>query len=98
MQERESFHKHQVLSIDSLVLSPGWKYNLNVVKNIKGTENFMDLADSVKDCQKEPYDNCTTKNFVDRVIQSCKCLPLKMKTPENEKASTKNFYKVLILS
>ena len=73
------------LSLDSLLLTPGWKYNLNVVKSIKGTENFFALADSVKDCQLEPYDNCTTRSYVERVIQSCNCLPLKMRTKENEK-------------
>ena len=67
------------------MLTPGWEYNLNVVKNIKGTEDFFALPDSVKDCQFEPYDNCTTRSFVERVIQSCKCLPLKMRTKENEK-------------
>ena len=67
------------------MLTPGWKYNLNVVKNIKGTKDFLDLADSVKDCQLEPYDNCTTRNYVDRVMQSCNCMPLKMRTGENEK-------------
>ena len=72
------------------MLIPGWKYNLNVVKNIKGTEDFLDLPDSAKNCQLESYEKCTTRSIVDRIFDNCKCLPLKMKTPENEKASTKN--------
>ena len=62
------------------MLTPGWKYNLNVVKNIKGTKSFLDLSDSVKDCQTEPYNNCTTRSYVERVTQECGCLPLSMKT------------------
>ena len=71
------------------MLTPGWKYNLNVVKKIKGTKDFLDLADSVKDCQLEPYDNCTTRSFKEKVIQSCMCLPLKMQTKEDEQVNRK---------
>ena len=69
------------------MLTPGWKYNLNVVKNIKGTEDFFSLPDSVKDCQLEPYDNCTTRSYIGRVVQSCNCLPLKMWIKDYEKVT-----------
>ena len=80
-----TYDHENFLSKDPLMLTPGWNYNLNVVKNIRGTEGFLALPDSVKDCQLEPYDNCTTRSYVDRVIQNCNCLPLKMRINENEK-------------
>ena len=58
------------------MLHPGWKYNLNDIKHIVGTDNFLNLADSKKDCQLEPYDNCTTRSYVERVTKKCGCLPL----------------------
>ena len=67
------------------MLTPGWEYNLNVVKNIKGTADFLNLDDSVKDCQLEPYDNCTTRSYVERVTQKCGCLPLNMRTDNEQK-------------
>ena len=50
----------QLDTIDSLRLDPGWTYNLNSIKMIKGTQDFLNLADATKNCQIEHYDNCTT--------------------------------------
>ena len=33
-----------------------------------------------RDCSLEAYDNCTTRVYVDKVIQNCGCLPLNMIT------------------
>ena len=60
------------------MLSPGWKYNLNVIKHINGTEDFLAQSDSEKNCQLESQDNCTTRSYVDRVTDKCGCLPLSM--------------------
>ena len=67
------------------MLTPGWKYNLNAIKNIKGAEDFKDLADSVKDCQLEPSDNCTTRSYVERLSKKCGCLPMSMTIPKQQK-------------
>ena len=78
------------------MLAPGWKYNLNAIKHIKGTEGFLDLADSVKDCQLEPQDNCTTRSYVDRVTQKCGCLPLSMQILGQEKETVNKFLSKII--
>ena len=67
------------------MLSPGWKYNLNVVKFINGTDKFMALEDSVKGCQIQPFDSCTTLSYVERLVQECSCLPLSMRVEGHEK-------------
>ena len=70
---------------------PGYKYNLNDIKKIKASEDFLNLDDSVKNCQHEPNDNCTTKSYVARVIQKCDCLPLSMQIPGEEKERLFNY-------
>ena len=73
-----------IIISDSLKLSPGWEYNLNVIKHIHGTEDFLNLDDAIKDCQLKPQDNCTTRSFVERVTKKCGCLPLSMTIPEQQ--------------
>ena len=60
----------------SPVLTPGWKYNLNAVKEIKVTDDFLARAD--KGCGIEPRENCTTRNYLEKVVNKCGCLPLSM--------------------
>ena len=57
------------------MLKPGWKYNLNVIKLINGTKNYLAKPD--KDCQLESRDNCTTRSYVERVSRKCGCLPIR---------------------
>ena len=78
------------------MLTPGWKYKLNALKQIKGTEGFLYLADSIKYCQLEPQDNCTTRSYVDRVTRKCGCLPLSM-TITGEKKGAQDIYFLLFL-
>ena len=60
------------------MLSPGWRYKLNVVKEIKGTKEFLSLSNTVKDCQIETNSICTTRSYVNRIVEKCGCLPLHM--------------------
>ena len=69
---------------DTLKLSPGWEYNLNVIKNFKGTEDFLSLSDNAKGCQLESFENCTTRTYVEKLIEICGCLPLSMKFGNND--------------
>ena len=62
---------------DTPILPVDWKYNLNVIKDIKATEDFLDRKD--KGCSSvESYENCTTREYLDKVLKSCGCLPLSM--------------------
>ena len=84
-----------IIISDSLKLSPGWEYNLNAIKNIVGTEDFLNLPDSSKNCQTETYDNCTTRSYVDRVIRKCGCLPLSMTIAGEQKETFCKFDTIL---
>ena len=51
-------------------------YNLNNIKEIKVTEDFLGLSKTIRRCEKyESYDDCKTKNYIDALMKSCKCLP-----------------------
>lgn len=67
------------------MLKPGWEYNLNNIKIIEATDNFMNLDDATKNCRAESFDNCTTRSYVNRVIHECGCLPLNMRMKAHEK-------------
>ena len=52
------------------------EYNLNILKEISVTHSFLDLDESIKDCQNfESYDNCTTRAYRKNAEQKCGCLP-----------------------
>ena len=67
-------------SPESPVLSPGWRYSLNVVTDIKATDDFLTLDEKDKACSIESKEDCSTRSFVKRVSQACGCLPLSLRS------------------
>ena len=63
--------------IDSPILTLDFKYNLNDVKDIKVSKDFLERND--KGCSIEGFDNCTTRTYVSKVMEKCGCLPFSMK-------------------
>ena len=60
-------------------LDVGKQYNLNNIKDIKVTEDFLGLSERIRKCQiDETYDECKTRNLIVALMQSCKCLPFSM--------------------
>ena len=60
------------------------KYNLNNVKQIVLTDSYHGLNINVKRCQnEEDVNDCTTRKFLDKVLQLCKCLPFSIRTSHN---------------
>ena len=56
------------------------EYNLNALKEIKSTESFLGLDEDVRECQNdEPQYNCTTRHYVDSLMQQCGCLPFNIR-------------------
>ena len=70
-------HTHFIINfLESVVLVGEGEYNLNVVKEIEVTDSYMGLDQDVRGCQnKETYNDCTTKVYIDTVIDTCGCLP-----------------------
>ena len=49
-------------------------YNLNTLKEIKVTDSFNGLDKDVRGCQnEEPFQNCTTRRYMDTIIEKCGC-------------------------
>ena len=60
-------------------------YNLNNVKDMKVTEDFLTLDEKIRNCQiSETFLNCKTRKFMDRLRNQCDCLPFNL-IKENEK-------------
>ena len=75
-----AYDVHLIYILESVVLVGEGEYNLNVVKEIEVTESYMGLDQDVRGCQnKEPYDDCTTKIYMDTIIGECGCLPFNIR-------------------
>ena len=54
-------------------------YNLNDIKEVKVTDDFHNLEESVKNCQNhEPIEACITRRYVESILEMCNCLPLRI--------------------
>ena len=62
--------------LEPLLLKIGNEFNLNNVKEISVTEDFLTLDKTIINCQnEETLDDCKTKTYVHTLIEQCKCLP-----------------------
>ena len=70
---------------DSVTLSGKGQFNLNILKEISGTDSYLGLDQNVRGCQNdEPYDNCTTRHYIEAMRDKCGCLPFPVTIPGNE--------------
>ena len=51
-------------------------YNLDALTMIEVTDSFMGQDEIVRGCQPEPLYNCTTRKYLDALLDQCGCLPL----------------------
>ena len=64
-------------TVSPVMLAGEGQYNLNVLKQIEVTESFLGLDESDRGCQnQEPYDNCTTRTFIELMREKCGCITL----------------------
>ena len=55
-------------------------YSLTAVKNVKITNSFMTLDQSVRKCQiEEKLYECTSRKYLDLVYDTCGCVPFSIK-------------------
>ena len=74
--------------IDFLRLAPGWNYNLNVVKDIRVSDAYMSLDDSIRLCSSESYESCFSRIHLERITQQCGCIPLHLINYSSSKVCT----------
>ena len=60
-----------------------FEYNLDALTDIEVTESFLTLDQDSRECQnEETYSNCTTRHYINAVLQKCGCLPFHMRLSE----------------
>ena len=68
------------LLLEPLVLHGEGEYNLNIVKEEKGTDSFLAMSSDVTKCQEIiEYQDCTTKVYEDEMKKNCQCLPFHLR-------------------
>ena len=61
-------------------------YNLNILEEIKATDSYIELDQAVTGCQtKEIYQSCITRKYIEKLEETCHCLPLSMTLNEKVK-------------
>ena len=62
---------------DPLHLSLENEYNLNVLKEIEVSDDFLTIDENVRNCQNdETYDDCITEKYINTILKNCNCMPL----------------------
>ena len=84
----------QTFPLEPLKLLLGKQYNLNNVKEISVTDEFLGLDRDVIDCQNdEDYEDCKTRAYLDTLLEECKCLPFGIS--KNDEVTLKLLHTVL---
>ena len=56
------------------------EYNQDALKDIEVTDSYLGMDQEIRGCQdSEPYYNCTTREYINRIKEKCGCLPLNMR-------------------
>ena len=74
-----------LFNLEPLKLAVGKEYNLNNLKEIQVTEDFLSLDESVIGCQnEESIDECKYREYIDALMSQCKCLPFSIRHSNEE--------------
>ena len=77
-----------MIFLDNVYLPGEGQYNLNSLKEIKFVDSFLELDESVRNCQnQESYENCTTRQYINALKQICGCLPLSINVDAEEESA-----------
>ena len=70
--------------LEPLMLKIGNEYNLNNVKEISVTDDFLTLDKTIINCQnEETLQDCQNRKYSNTLTEQCKCLPFAIRN-ENE--------------
>ena len=48
------------------------------MKEITVTDSYLSMNKNERGCQKESFDECTTRKYKNTLINQCQCLPFQM--------------------
>ena len=55
-------------------------YAISDVKEIKVTDEYLGLDENIRKCQNtEAFEDCTTRNHIETVRETCNCVPYSLK-------------------
>ena len=60
-------------------------YMMSALKKMKGTKEFLDLADNKKGCSIETFEDCQKRNYFKKVVPKCGCIPWALSNQEEQK-------------
>ena len=61
---------------EPLRLKLGSEYNLNNVKELEVTNEFLTLEKSIMNCQNyESLEDCQSRKYIEAMVKHCNCLP-----------------------
>ena len=56
------------------------EYNQDALKEIIVTDSYLGLDQDIRGCQNdEPFDNCTTRQYINKIQEECGCLPFNIR-------------------
>ena len=84
--------------LEPLQLKIGNEFNLNNVKEISVTKDFLTFDKTIINCQnEETLDDCKTKKYVHTLIEQCKCLPFTIRNYDEVIFKVKPFNNLVFL-
>ena len=67
-------------------LSGEGQFNLNILKEISVTDDFLSLDEEIRGCQnRESFDECTSRKYLNEMSQKCGCLSLSHRLSDKDK-------------
>ena len=68
------------------------KYAMSSLKQMAGTESFIDLPEEKRDCQVQSFETCQALRYVEEVQKTCGCIPWALSSFNNEVNINLTFY------
>ena len=76
----------QPFSDDLILPVENREFEIKMFKEIQVTDSFLGINEDVRGCQeKEIYDDCIRHSHVDKIRNSCSCVPLSLQNNTNVK-------------
>ena len=70
---------------------------MNALTESKATNSFLGLTEEDRKCQNvEPLFNCTTRQYMDTLMQECGCIPFNIRLSDEVKKENKYIFLITL--